>query len=358
VRDLSLGYDVDRLLWVGVEERGERLTPAEGSALRDRLAEAARAVPRVAQASRARTVPFWMTWDQSIFVAGHDTAALNAMGQFRIQAAAPEHLATMGTRLLRGRWIERGDVRGAPAVMVVSDSMAKALWPREDALGKCVHVGADTAPCTTVVGVAENVRSTDFTDDNLLYYYMPVAQVAAASGGLFVRASGKAPRAAEAVRSALQSEMPGASYVTVRPMSEIFAPTVRSWRLGATMFVAFGCLALALAAIGLYSVIAYNVSQRTQEMGVRVAFGAQIADVMRLVLRDGLRLSIVGVAIGAGVALLAGRWVSPLLFRVNPVDPAVFVIAGATLLLAAMLATLIPAVRAARVDPSVALKSE
>jgi len=358
VRDLRLGYDVDKLLWVGVEERGERLTPAEGGALRDRLAEAARAIPGVENASRARTVPFWMTWNQDIYVAGHDTAALNAMGSFNVQAAAPEHLATMGTRLLRGRWIERGDAQGTPPVMVVSDSMANALWPGDDPLGKCVRVGADTAPCTSVVGVAENIRTSDFAGDNLQYYYLPVTQASAVGGGIFVRTTGRTARAAETVRTALQREMPGASYVTVRPMSEIFAPTVRSWRLGATMFVAFGCLALALAAIGLYSVIAYNVSQRTQEMGVRVAFGAQVADVMRLVLRDGMQLSIAGVVIGVGVALFAGRWVAPLLFRVNPLDPAVFTIAGATLILAATLATLIPAVRAARVDPSVALRSE
>ena len=162
----------------------------------------------------------------------------------------------------------------------------------------------------------------------------------------------------ETVRRSLQKLMPGSSYVTARPMSEVFDPTIRSWRLGATMFVAFGGLALVLAAIGLYSVIAYNVVQRTHELGVRVAFGAQVNDVLRLILGEGLRLTVIGVVIGGGVALYAGKWVAPLLFNVKPTDPLVFVFVIAVLLAAAMLASLIPALRAARVDPNVALRSE
>jgi ABC-type antimicrobial peptide transport system permease subunit len=152
--------------------------------------------------------------------------------------------------------------------------------------------------------------------------------------------------------------MPGSSYVTVTPFSQIYAPTIKSWKLGASMFVAFGGLALVLAAIGLYSVIAYNVAQRTHELGVRVAFGAQVGDVIRLVLTEGLRLAVAGVVIGGGLALYAGRWVAPLLFKVKPTDPLVFGFVIAVLLAVATLASLIPAIRAARVDPNVALRSD
>jgi predicted permease len=359
VTGLRMGYDIDRLLWVGVEERGEKLTEVERSALRYRLRDAAKAVPGVENATRAATVPFWMEWDEDIYVAGIDTAQMRAIGSFQIQAASPEYLATMGTRLLRGRTLEAQDQEKSPKVMVVSEAMAKAVWPGKDAVGQCVRVGADTAPCTTVVGIAENIRANDdFAKDKMLYYYRPIDQSAAGNGGLFIRVRGDAARQMEPLRRALQPLMPGSAYVTVRPMSEIFAPNIKSWRLGASMFVAFGGLALVLAAIGLYSVIAYNVQQRTHELGVRVAFGAQVGDVMRLVLSEGLRLAVAGVVIGTAIALFAGRWVAPLLFNVKPTDPLVFAFVIGVLLVVATVASLIPAMRAARVDPNVALRSE
>jgi ABC-type antimicrobial peptide transport system permease subunit len=162
----------------------------------------------------------------------------------------------------------------------------------------------------------------------------------------------------EAIRRELQREMPGASYVTITPLSEILGGQTTSWKLGASMFAAFGLLALALAAIGMYSVIAYNVTQRNHEMGVRVALGAQGADLARLVVSEGVKLGGVGIVIGALVALWAGKWVKPLLFEQSPRDPAIFAVVTLTLLTVAVAASWIPARRASRVDPSVALRSE
>ncbi|HJQ20675.1 MAG TPA: ADOP family duplicated permease [Gemmatimonadaceae bacterium] len=356
VRALRMGYDVDRLLWVGVEERGEKLSGEDKEALRNKLQLAARELPGVESASRAVTVPFWMSWDESLFVQGFDTVR----GSYLLQGATADYFRTMGTRILRGRGLQESDTRNAPLVMVVSDAMAKALWPATDAIGQCVRVGADTAPCTTVVGVAENIRAQDLRDDKMYYYYRPIDQAknTRETGGLFVRVRGDAAAQGERIRRELQKLMPGASYVTARPMTEIFDPEIRSWRLGATMFVAFGGLALVLAAIGLYSVIAYNVVQRTHEMGVRVAFGAQMRDVVRLILGEGLRLALLGVVIGGALALYAGRWVAPLLFNVKPADPTVYGTVIAVLLASAALASAIPALRAAKVDPSVALRSD
>ena len=357
VSSLRMGYDIDPILWVGVEERAEKLSDAEKLALRNRLEESARRIPGVVQASRAVTVPFYMTWDEGIVVPGIDTAVLNRKS-FRIQGATPTYLATVGTKLLRGRFIDATDTEKSPKVMVVSESMAKFLWPGKDALGQCVKVGSDTMPCTEVVGVTEDIRAGELADDDKLFYYRPILQANPNGGGLFVRVNGLASRSAETVRRELQKEMPGASYVTVRPFAEIFAPNIKSWRLGATMFVVFGGLALVLAAIGLYSVIAYAVVQRTHELGVRMALGAQVRDVIQLVLSEGLKLTIVGLVIGGGIALYAGKWVKPLLFGVQPRDPLVFGIVIAVLLAAATLASLIPAMRASRVDPNIALRSD
>jgi ABC-type antimicrobial peptide transport system permease subunit len=241
--------------------------------------------------------------------------------------------------------------------MVASESMVKKLWPNEDGIGKCVRINADTAPCTTVIGIAEDVRRESMSETEM-HYYMPADQFQPNVGGLFVRTRGSAANKAEEVRRALQPLMDGGSYVTVTPMTTIIAGQIRSWRLGALMFSIFGALALVLAAIGLYSVIAYNVTQRTHEMGVRVALGAQAHDVIRLIVSEGLRIVLPGVALGAVLALLAGKWIAPLLFEVSPKDPPVLVGVVAILVAVATIASWLPARRAARVDPNQALRAD
>src|SRR5262249_48209381 len=159
-----------------------------------------------------------------------------------------------------------------------------------------------------------------------LYYYLPATQFQPQSGGLFVRTRGNVAEQTEAIRRQLQREMPGAAYVTITPLSEILGGQTTSWKLRATVVAAVGLLALAVAAIGMYSVMAYNVTQRNHEMGVRVALGAQGADLARLVVSEGVKLGGVGIAIGALLALLAGKWVKPLLFDQSPRDPAIFAV--------------------------------
>ena len=359
VRTVPLGYDVDPILIVDLQMRGVELDSAGRVALRDRLLEEARTIPGVVQASRRVTVPFWSMWNTDLHVAGIDS--VQQLGEFDLNAVSPSYFATLGTRLLAGRGIAETDVAGAPRVIVVGQSMAKALWPGRQALGQCIRVGGDTVPCTTVVGVAQDIRAQQFGDDGgnrYFYYYLPAAQFNPDGGGLFVRTAGRATAAQETVRRRLQALMPGVSYVTVTPFSDVIGNETQSWRLGATMFTVFGALALALAAIGLYGVIAYNVAQRTQEMGVRIALGAQSGDVVRLVLREGLRFAAVGIVLGGAIALAVGRWVKPLLFGESPRDPMVYLAVAAALLGVAVVASVIPARRAARVDPIAALRSE
>ena len=356
VQSVRLGYDVDPVLLVNLNMRGVKLDSAETVALRQRLLASAKTIPGVEQASLQAAVPFWSTWSLGLYVEGIDT--VGRLGQFDLNAVSPEYFQTIGTRIIRGRGITEQDTPAAPRAMVVSESMGKVLWPGKDPLGQCVKVSADTMPCTYVVGIAENIKDQSLAADSGYYYYLPAAQFNPAVGGLFVRARGDAGAVKETVRRRLQREMPGASYVTITPFSEIIGSQKRSWKLGATMFAAFGALALVLAAVGLYSVIAYNVAQRTHELGVRRALGAQAADVVRLVVTDGLRLAGVGVAVGAGLALWAAKWVRPLLFDVSPRDPAVYAIVAVTLILVAVAASWIPAMRASRVDANVALRAE
>jgi ABC-type antimicrobial peptide transport system permease subunit len=152
--------------------------------------------------------------------------------------------------------------------------------------------------------------------------------------------------------------MPGVSYVTAISLQDILDREARAWQLGSTMFTIFGGIGLLLAAVGLYAVMAYNTAQRTHELGVRIALGAQSGDVLRLVVAGGLRVAVIGVAIGAGVALVTGRFIAPLLFNISPKDPSVFAAVALTLLATAAAASLVPAWRATRVDPNVALRTE
>ena len=353
---VRLGYDVDPVLVVGLNMRGATLDSAQDVVLRERLRAAATVVPGVASVTRQTAVPLWSNSSTSLWVAGIDT--VERLGNFNYTAVSPDFFKTMGTRLLSGRPITMLDQRESPRVAVVSQNMARVLWPGRNAIGQCMRVGDETSACTTVVGIAENIREQSFTGDSMFYYYLPITQVRPRAGGLFVRVEGNAADYQETVRRALQREMPGAAYVTVTPFDDIVSPVLRSLTMGATMFVAFGVMALVIAAIGLYSVIAYGVAQRTHELGVRLALGARGLQLGRLVIGDAVRVAGLGVAIGVAVALWASRWLEPLLYEVSARDATVYVAVAGTLLLVSVAASWIPARRAARTDPSVALRAE
>jgi predicted permease len=355
VKDVRLGYDVDNLIYVDLNWRGVKVDSAGHVAMRQRMLERAKTLPGVVNAARALTVPFARTWSQSLFVAGIDS--VHKLGDITLQTGSPEIFETMGTRILRGRGITREDGADAPYVMVVNELMASKLWPNQDAIGKCVRVGADTLPCRTVVGIAENVRRGTLSEPEM-HFYMPTEQFQPQQSILFIRTSRSGTESVESIRRGLQPLLPGLAYVTAMPMSDILAPNLRSWKLGATMFAVFGGLALVLAAIGLYSVIAYNVTQRTHEMGVRVALGAQSGDVIRLIVREALTIVLPGVALGAIVAVVASKWLKPLLFEVSPKDPMVIGGVVATLVVVALAASWAPATRASRVDPNEALRAD
>jgi len=326
-------------------------------ALRRRLLEAAQAVPGVSHATLQLAEPFNGMTSWPIYVAGTDST--EKFGNFELNAVSPGYFATMGTPLLRGRGIESSDVAGSQRVMVVGAAMAAMLWPGEDPLGKCVRLWVAPVPCTYVVGVAEDIHSRGMGPEmRNFYYYLSAEQVRPDQGGLFVRAAGDARTLIDPLPRGLQAQMPGASYVTVERMATNIEGVTRSWVMGATVFTAFGLLALLLAAIGLYSVIAYDVAQRQHELAVRMALGAAAGDVLRLVAGEGIRLALYGVLVGGTVAVLLGRWVAPLFFNQSPYDPAVFGTVIVALLVVALVASAIPAMRGARVHPNTLLRAD
>lgn len=356
VQAMRWGYDVEPTLVVSVNMRGMVLDSAKRVALFDGLLSTAKAMPEVENASLQDGIPYWSTSSTGLYVEGIDS--VRRLGRFTFNKVSPEYFETVGTRILRGRGIEATDRAGAQRVVVVSESMAGVLWPGQDALGKCIRIQSDTMPCSDVVGIAENIKSGDLGTDPGYYYYVPAAQIVR-TNGLFVRVRGDDARDySEIVRRRLQAEMPGTAYVVVRPFSEIVGRQKQSWTLGATMFSAFGVLALLLAGVGLYSVIAYNVTQRMHELGVRRALGAQARQVVRLVVSDGLRVVVAGLVIGGAISLWAVQFVEPLLFKVSARDPLVFGLVVLLLLAVAVVASWVPALRASRVDPNIALRTD
>ncbi len=357
VRDVRLGFDADSVLVVELNMRDVQLDSARMVALRLRLLESVQQLPGVSHASLRESIPFAGGSNWPLFVAGIDS--VDKLGLFNFNAVSPDYFATMGTRIVRGRGFENTDGERAPRVAVVGESMAAVLWPGQDPIGRCFRIPADTMPCTHVVGVAEDIHSRSFEVESKLYsYYMPAAQWRPDDGGLFVRALGDPSRLVEPVRRHLQREMPGASFITVQPLADIVDRERRSWIAGAKVFTAFGALALVLAAVGLYSVIAYSVAQRRQELGVRLALGAGRMGIVRLVMMQGLRFALAGVAIGGAAALVIGPRIGPLLFDQSPRDPGVFTLATVVLLGVAGVASCVPAFRAAGVDPRTALQAD
>ena len=357
VRGMRLGYDADRVLLVERNLRGMPLDDSSLIVLHRRLLEAAEGIPGVEHAAFVSSIPFWSTSSTDLFVAGIDS--VRRLGRFTFQLGTPDYFQTMGTRVLRGRPFGAADRRGAPRVVVVSEGMARVLWPGRDALGQCLRIHADTMPCTTVIGIAEDAVQNSVTEEQRFRYYLPLEQDRPAGGHtLLLRMRGDPAAQAEQVRKALQPVMPGEAYVTVRPLDELVAGNRRSWQVGATMFVAFGGLALLVAAVGLYGVITYNVAQRMHELGVRIALGAQAGDVVRLVVGQGVRFAVTGIIGGLGLALVLAGWIQPLLFQQPARDPATYGAVAGLLLLVALVASAVPARRATRADPNTALRSD
>jgi putative ABC transport system permease protein len=239
--------------------------------------------------------------------------------------------------------------------------MAKTLWPGRDAIGQCIRQRSDTMPCATVVGIAEDIvqRPNQLEAAPRLHYYLPIDQVNPQGGStVLIRTRVRAETQMENVRRAFQAIMPGQSYVRVASLNQNVENAQRSWRVGATLFVAFGVLALAVAAIGLYGVVAYNVTQRMHELGVRVALGAGRGNIVRLVVGQSARYAVGGVLVGCGLALLAGRWIEPLLYQQSATDPVIYAAVGAIMLVVAMVAAAAPAMRAVRADPNAAMRAE
>ena len=318
-----------------------------------------RAMPGVERAAVVVGTPFQSSMTIALRVPGRDTLPQLPGGGPYVRAISDDYFATAGTHLLRGRTFTRADVTGGARVAIVNETMARTLWPNRDPIGECLLM--DTMPCSHVVGVVEDARRFGLREDPAMQYYIPLGEERALGFGgrqMFVRPRGDVAALREALRAELARLDPSVGFVAVELLQDSLEPQIRPWRLGANMFALFGALALLVAGIGLYSVIAYLVTQRAHELGVRVALGAEQSNIVGLVVRYGVGLAAVGVAIGMLLSLNAGRWIEPLLFDTSPRNPAVFLLVAVVLLVVGLLASVVPAWRASRVSPIEVLRAE
>ncbi len=366
VRALDLGLEPDRVLAVSIHWPRPlgRFDPQawERERIRQRafytgVLERMRRLSGVEHASLTIGMPFQSSYGVRLRLPGRDSLPRLKGGGPNISAVTAEYFATMGTRLLRGRAFTTQDRAGSERVAIVSDVMARTLWPGQDPIGDCLLI--EDLPCARIVGVVADARRFRLREEPHMHYYVPLDQEINISGTtLLVRPAGDPQAFAGTVRRALLAMDPELGYVQAQSVERIIDPQIRPWKLGASVFGLAGVLALIVAALGLYSVLSYLVEQRTQEIGVRMALGARVGNIVRLVLRDSLGMTLLGVTIGAVLALIGGRFLQALLFEASPRDPGVFVTVAASLILVAVAASILPAWRANGVDPMEALRAE
>jgi hypothetical protein len=299
--------------------------------------------------------------------------------------ATPQYLAMMGVMVREGRPFTPPDDARAPLVVLVNETMARTIWPGESAIGKCVRSGHGstlmdpasedmdavhaTLPCRTVVGIVRDSRARSLRlergEDRLMQYYVPFEQLPAppvpdysAVHGFLVQTAGEPDELAIAVQRAIQGTSVTPVFARVRAYQELIDPQLRSWRLGATLFSLFGAIAVGVAGAGLFAVVSYLVAQRTREIGVRIALGASRHAIAGLVVRDALRMVIVGSGIGVLVSLAAAPLVQPMLFQISAREPLTVGFAVVLLGTVALLAAAIPARRASEVSPLLALRGD
>ncbi|MEO8030749.1 MAG: ABC transporter permease [Gemmatimonadota bacterium] len=359
VKSLDLGMQPDKVLLLQPEFSSD-LSDQNAMAVFERARGRIASLPSVEQASISTTVPFLWSWAVTLKVPGLDSLPRSSTGGPYLNAIDAGYFAALGTRLISGRAFTPEDRKGSAPVTIVGAAMARKFWPGQSAIGKCMKIGGDTMPCSEIVGVVEDARRQDVLGEETLQYYVPIEQAVdrTAPAAILVRPRGPLTAAIPEMRRMMAEVAPELRYLNIQPLQDLVDPQLSSWRLGAVMFTLFGGLALLVAAVGLYSLMACHVAQRTQEIGVRSALGASMRHIVTLVVRDGVVLILVGMGLGAVVALLTAPAVEPFLFGVTPRDPLVFGLVLATLFVVALLASAIPAWRASRVNPLVALKAD
>jgi putative ABC transport system permease protein len=359
---LETGFRSERVLVGRVSLPGR--VYRDGASVRglfDRLRERVEALPGVEAAGLSSTAPFSAGNNQQNFVVqGREPAPGQPVLVASVRSVTPSYFSAVRTPLLRGRLFDERDREGAELVAVVDESLARRHWPDANAVGQSVRIGGgDPNPWRTIVGVVAAIKHQDLRRDPDPYVYAPFAQLPQSRMDVVVRGTGAAATGiAAALRGELKAVDPALPLFDVHTLEQAVSDSLLLPRLVNGLLLAFALLALLLASIGIYGVMALNVSQRVHEFGIRLALGATPGEVRALVLRQGMRLVLLGAALGLAGAAGLTRYLGALLFQVPPLDPATFSAVTLLLLLVALAACYVPARRATALDPLAALRRE
>ena len=315
--------------------------------------------PGVIKAGAVNIVPFSSSDSSSTFqIIGRPPFPNGEEPDAQVRITSPEYFEAIGTGLRRGRLYNARDNAGAARVVLINEEFARKFFEGQDPIGQRLNFGGGEKQTQQIIGVVANVTNDDLDNEIDPTAYSPYAQNSSLTMNLIIRSTHDPAQSAAAARNEVQALDPHLPVSNVKPLPQMIDERSSPKRLMAWLMGIFGVVALLLASVGIYGVMSYAVTQRTQEIGVRMALGAQTIDVLKLILRNGMTIALVGVAIGLSGAFALSRLLGSLLFKVTPTDLMTFVVVSISLVLVALVACCIPARRATRVDPLVALRHE
>ena len=368
-QSIDPGFDAEKILNAQLNINLLRYTKTQGQEFYRQVVERVEALPGVESATLARVVPLSGGGrTSSLFLEGQEPAdrARNAEGSglddntntVNANVIGLKYFQTMGIPLLRGRDFNTQDSAGAPLAVIVNEAFVRRYFEGEDVVGKRFSFRSQQGPWSEIVGVVRDSKYRTIGEALRPTAYVPLTQNHETGMALHVRAIGNPASVAGAVRRQVQELDQNLPVTNLRPLSDVLGSSLFAARMGAVMLAVFGLLALVLAAVGLYGVMSYTVARRTREIGIRMALGARTGNVLRLVLKEGMALVGGGVVAGLIVAAAVTRLLASFLYGVSPLDAVTFVAIPLVLGFVALLATYLPARRATKVDPMVALRYE
>ncbi len=361
LQQVKPGFNPENVLTMRVGLPGSKYdTPEKRSAFFKELLARAGAISGVQAAGATSNLPLLGGWGRSLTVESFPVLSVGQAPMIRHHVITPDYLKAIGIPILQGRDFTETDTREGLKVTIIDERLAREYWPGQSPLGKRIRFGPPESnePWHTIVGVVGNVKNESLSVTQSKSVYIPHAQTSIGGMGLAVRAAAGSESLAAAIRNKVKEIDPNIPLAQVRTMTEVVARSVWQPRLYSILFGVFAGVALLLASVGIYGVMAYSVAQRTHEIGIRLALGAQRGNVLRLVVVQGMMLACIGILTGLIGALALTRMMESMLFEVSTADPMTFGSVATLLVIIALLACFIPARRATKVDPIVALRFE